>query len=185
MSALLIATCGRPGAVSSIFTAIVDRCGTGPNPVYGFTFGSGFDFGFGLGVGVCVLGVVIGAALVLGSELLPPVHAALASIVLAMITAVTVERVRLMSDPLPVSGLRYDGPEPTTAGSAPCRRCRRTPASAAGRPCGTVEASAGRAVPACHGQHHCKNVARSARARRPLATQRLLRHAVAVAALRV
>src|SRR3954462_1580389 len=87
MSALLMPTCGRPGAVSSIFTAIVERFGTLPIPVNQFLCGA-FGLGFGLGGGELFVGagVVIGAGAVVGSEPLLPVHAALASIVPAMIT---------------------------------------------------------------------------------------------------
>jgi hypothetical protein len=94
--------------VSSIFTAIVERFGTGPMPVNQFLCGA-FGFGFGFGAGdfelVVGVGVVIGTGVVVDCEPLLPVHAALASIVLAMITAVTVERVCLIADPLPVRGL--------------------------------------------------------------------------------
>jgi hypothetical protein len=82
-------TWGRPGAVSSILTAIVGLFGTGPMPVNGF-FRAGLGgaglvaVGVGDGVGVAGgLGVVVGVAL----SCPPPPHAALASSALAVIAA--------------------------------------------------------------------------------------------------
>jgi hypothetical protein len=97
--------------VSSIFTEMVGRFGTGPIPVYGFTdavFGAG---GFAL-VGA-VVGVVADAEVagveVAESELLP-VHAVPVSSPHATIAAaVLAARVRIIVDPLPVGVLERVG----------------------------------------------------------------------------
>jgi hypothetical protein len=72
-------------------------------PVNGF-FGFGFGFGFGGGVGVGFDAVGVPAvALGLGS-LCPPLHAALANNAVAAIDAARAWRVRIIRDPLLMSG---------------------------------------------------------------------------------
>src|SRR6478672_12225753 len=58
-SARSMLRCGRPGAVSSILTAITGFAGTPPTPVSGF-FGAGFGLGFGVGVAELDDGVGVG-----------------------------------------------------------------------------------------------------------------------------
>src|SRR3954451_24824493 len=165
MSALLIPSCGRPGAVSSIFTAIVGRLGTGPMPVNGFA-------ATGSGAGLGRLddeddedeGRAGGGAELVGSE--PPllVHPALASNTLATIDGATTWRRRVIFRPLPGFGAGRRpaaGRPPRRGGRTPCRRCRRPGAWAAGRPSGTGAACGGCAAPSCHGPHRCRSAWRS------------------------
>src|SRR5689334_14283644 len=76
MSAWLMPTWGRPGAVSSIFTEMTGDRGTPPMPVNGFTGGGAAGVVLTAGVGV-VGELLVGLADFFG--LPPPPHAAVTS----------------------------------------------------------------------------------------------------------
>src|SRR5689334_14136120 len=155
MSAWLMPTCGRPGAVSSILTEIVGVVGTAPMPVYGFL---GAGLGGGGGVDDEEGAVVVGAGELGGADffgLLSPLHAAVASsaITASAATERRSGRAELMGVPLPLGPVRLGrGGRPMRAAGRPragCRRCRRTAASPVARPSGTGAASAACAGHAC------------------------------------
>src|SRR6185437_10940185 len=103
MSALSIPTCGRPGGVSSILTAMVGVVGTAPIPVYGLTAlgaaGAGVDAVAVVEVAVDVDVGVGDSVFVLCPEPPHAVRVMAATVTPARPTALTVRGENFMSDP--------------------------------------------------------------------------------------
>src|SRR5690349_21637175 len=174
-SARSMPTCGRPGAVSSIFTAMTGSLGRLPMPVSGLTdawwcgFGLGFGLDFGLGAGAALDEVVAGggAAEVLGGADEPLLVQALASRASAVAEITPRRTARFVGSVIAfltsLSGVSRAEVKPmvpivvtvpvlsmvsVALPAVRCRRCRRTGADLPARPAAASEACV---VPAGYG----------------------------------